>query len=96
MALPALPLLLVAAAGLAAGWAGRTLVGRLRGRGRAIDDDAAAGLGRTRPVRTLAWCDACHAHMAPGHACRPARPAAGDPPDGAAGDPPGAEGGGPP
>lgn len=70
MPLPALPLLIAAAAGLAAGWAGSSWLGRRRGAERTADEDAIGGGRPGRPVRTLAWCPVCHAHMAAGHLCR--------------------------
>ena len=73
MVLPALPLIVVGAAGLAIGWLGREWVRRRGEPDAGVASADATGEGRAfkaeRPARTLAWCAACHAHMAAGHRC---------------------------
>ncbi len=70
MVVPALPLLVVGAAGLAVGWLGRGLAKRLSGTGAPeAGGDAGRSVKSERRTRTLAWCPTCEAHMAPGHRC---------------------------
>jgi hypothetical protein len=71
MALPVVPLLIVAAAGLAAGVAGSAWLRRRAGAALGRDRPP-AGVAAARPVTTLPWCPVCRAHMAVGHACGPA------------------------
>ncbi|MFO1153981.1 MAG: hypothetical protein U1E42_10025 [Rhodospirillales bacterium] len=70
MVFPALPLIVVGAAGLAVGWLGRGLA-RQRGKSEAaVAAGDGPGVGTGRPTRTLPWCPTCQAHMARGHRCR--------------------------
>lgn len=67
---PALRLLLVAAASATAGWLGSTYL-------RSRDDEAESAPPSARPstmrgerlIRTVTWCETCHAHMPLEHCC---------------------------
>ena len=68
---PALRFLAVTAASAAVGWLGSTYLRRREAEADTVPPPAGRHqMARDeRPVRTLAWCETCHAHMPLEHSC---------------------------
>lgn len=69
---PALRLLLVAAASATAGWLGSSYLSRRDAEAETSPDVSAPVPRDERPIRTVTWCETCHAHMPLEHCCETA------------------------
>lgn len=70
---PALRLILVAAASITAGWLGSSYLRRREAEAETESPTGTAPMRRDeRPIRTLCWCETCHAHMPLEHSCEAA------------------------
>lgn len=69
MIAPVLRLALIAAASATAGWLGSSFWRRRNSTTDGVDEAAQAQSGGERRIRTVVWCDTCHAHMPLEHSC---------------------------